>query len=234
MPKFDMPDFKAPEMPDFKAPEMPKFTAPEMPKFTAPDMPKFTAPDMPKFTAPDMPKFTAPDMPKFTMPSMPDVGDATSSKAAKVEMPKFEAPSFKAPAFKAPDMPEFKAPAFSAPKISMPAMPSFSVPASSSSGGDYDFSDSPAPAGEPRESQEVRDARAKGAREDYKGADNEAAVRCSSEVEACFSRGRVVTICGWVQHGLAECALTVFLFVWFAPFSPLVWYHRMRNGLQKN
>lgn len=141
--------------------EAPKFEAPvfEAPKFEAP---KFEAP---KFEAP---KFDAPkiDSPKFETPKF----DAPKFEAPKFDAPKFEAPKFDAPKF---DAPKFEAPKFDAPKFDAPAVPKFEAPKT-----DYNFEtfSSPAAVQEDVEPQEIRDARAREAKQTFKTADNEAKV----------------------------------------------------------
>jgi chemotaxis protein histidine kinase CheA len=112
------------------------FSMPDMPKFEAP---KFEAPDMPKFEAPDIKlpdkaSFSMPDMPKFDMPKTPDI---------KLDLPK--APTF--------DMPNVDLPKVDMPKISLPSF---------GGGGGGDANQNVADTD--LEPQEVRDARAKDAR----------------------------------------------------------------------
>jgi len=108
-----------------------------------------------------VPEVSAPKLPEFTAP----------------EIPSFSAPDIKIPSFSAPDI---KIPSFSAPKFEMPAAPSASTPKLS-----YDLDvkapsvpsfSSPAPESPKKslEPQEVRDGKARSAKDKFKNLDNEA------------------------------------------------------------
>ena len=199
LPSFKAPSFKTPDLPDMKAPEMPtldmpklNFKAPEMPKFSMPSLPssgdgssssfrlpsfgggasdsvdddddvdepsgaaKFTAPELPKISMPSVPEFKAPSFdgfkaPSFSMPQLPKLGGGGSDVDYDLDIPKFEAPKV------------------SMPQVSMPSFPSFG-------GGDSSSSSSSFAGGaeEEAEPQEVRDERAREARQVYASFDSDA------------------------------------------------------------
>lgn len=167
MPKFDTPKF---DVPSFETPKMetPKFDVPKFdtPKFEMPsfDTPKFDSPkfDTPKFDTPkfDTPKF---DTPKFDMPSF---------NTPKFETPKFDFPKLDTPKFDLPSAPQVDAP-----KFDFPETPKVSLPFLGGGGGDRTMGDSVPSFEDSIDPQEVRDERAREARQDYKVADSRAKVR---------------------------------------------------------
>mmetsp|Transcript_9668 Transcript_9668/g.18145 ORF Transcript_9668/g.18145 Transcript_9668/m.18145 type:complete len:403 (-) Transcript_9668:1869-3077(-) len=113
--------------------------------------------------------------------------------APAVSVPEVSVPEFKMPEFSAPDIkvpsfsaPKFEVPKMEAPKFEVPAAPMSPLPKPSPSSYDLDvkappsvpsFSTSaPTVKAEPLESQEVRDAKARDAKEKFKNLDDEAKV----------------------------------------------------------
>jgi hypothetical protein len=196
-PVISLPEVKAPELPSFKAPDLPKL---EMPKLDlkTPEMPKFSMPSLSSPRAGDgsssfsMPafggssdegeedsdepseamQFKVPDLPKLSLPSTPDI-----------KVPSFE--GLKLPSLSMPELPklggggsgsgmeydldipkfEMDAPKVSMPQLSLPAFPSFGGGGESASSGEEEL-----------EPQEVRDERAREARQVFLSFDSDAKV----------------------------------------------------------
>ncbi|GAX27654.1 hypothetical protein FisN_13Hh254 [Fistulifera solaris] len=131
-----------------------KFVAPDLSDIKAPDL---KMPDISSFKAPDI---KMPDMSSFKAPEMPDI---SSFKAP--EMPDVKVPDF-AGKLNIPDLPENfpKIDASSLPKFDTSNLPKVSIPGFDSQPIDLDS----------LEPQEVRDQRAREARETYLEADEEA------------------------------------------------------------
>jgi hypothetical protein len=198
-PDISLPEFKAPELPSFKVPELPKLDMPKL-NLKAPELPKVSMPSLPSregddgsssFSVPsffgessddeedsDEPseamQFKVPDLPKLSLPSVPEI-----------KAPSFE--GFKLPSFSLPELPklgggdgsgsgmeydldipkfEMEAPKVSMPQISLPSLPSFGGGGESASSGE----------GEEIEPQEVRDERAREARQVFLSFDSDAKI----------------------------------------------------------
>jgi len=137
-----------------------------MPELKAPEMPSFKAPEIPEFKAPKF-EFEAPKLDKFEAP----------------DIPKFEAPKFEAP--KLDNLPSM--PKVDMPKVSLPSLPSFG-------GGGGGGEPKPAATDGDLEPQEVRDGRAKDARNVFLDYDKIAKVNCVcfKMMLCCMSPGLLI------------------------------------------
>ena len=154
---------ESPKMPSISLPkvEMPKMESkPSPPALDSVEMPKIELPkvDMPKVEMPkvDIPKVDMPDMPKVSLP--------------KFSMPKMDAPKLDMPAYNL-DIPKVDVPKVDIPKVDIPKvdLPKVNLPNPFSGGGGGSTVDNDLNL----ESRDIRDERARVARKDFLGADDD-------------------------------------------------------------